>query len=129
MLFLLNDVVLTIELEQLTAPAIAQAVGSMTLAQVTALGQEMFAEAPRLQHHAHGAAMRLATLIAAKKPEINAALFSAPSVGCPPQAVTVRFASLGLETIHDFKAYQAKGQLNKVLVDYHVWGKLRAAVA
>ena len=129
MLFLLNDVILTIELEQLTAPAIAQAVRSMSLAQVTALGQEMFAEAPRLQHHANGGGVRLASLITAKKPEINAALFSAPAVGCAPGAVTVRFVTLGLETIHDFKAYQDKGQLSKVLVDYHVWGRLRAAVA
>lgn len=43
--------------------------------------------------------------------------------------MTVRFCTLGLDMIHDFKAYQAKGQLTKVLVDYHVWGKLKAAVA
>ena len=130
MLFLLNDVILTIDLQQLTTPAIAQTVGSMTLANVTALGQEMFSEAPRLQHHAGAtAAIRLATLIAAKNPNINAALFSAPAVGCAPAAVTVRYVTLGLEMIHDFKAYQAKGQLNKILVDYHVWGKLKAAVA
>jgi hypothetical protein len=130
MLFLLNDAILTIDLQQLTTPAVAQSVGSMTLAQVTALGQEMFSEAPRLQHHTGAAsAIRLATLITAKNPDVNAALFSAPSVGCAPSAVTVRFCKLGLDMIHDFKAYQAKGQLTKVLVDYHVWGKLRAAVA
>lgn len=69
MLFLMNDVILNIDLQQLTQPAVAQSVGSMTLAQVTALGQEMFAEAPRLQHHTGAAsAIRLATLITARIP-------------------------------------------------------------
>jgi hypothetical protein len=129
MLFLLNDVVLSVEFSELSQPAIAQSVSSMSLAQVTALGQEMFSQSPRLQHQSQSAAVRLATLITAKNPEINAALFSAPSIGCPPAAVTVRFVTLGLDMIHDFKGYQTNGKLNKVLVDYHVWGKLRAAVA
>jgi hypothetical protein len=130
MLFLLNDVILPIDLQQLTIPEVSQSVRSMTLAQVTALGQEMFAESPRLQHHAGAAAaMRLTTLITAKNPDINAALFSAPAPGCPPSQVTVRYVTLSLDLIHYFKGQQAKGRLNKTLVDYHVWGKLRAAVA
>jgi hypothetical protein len=89
----------------------------------------MFSESPRLQHVSHGGPMRLATLITAKQSDINAALFAAPAVGCPPEAVVCRFASLGIELIHDLKAYQDRRAMTKVLADFHVWGKLRAAVA
>jgi hypothetical protein len=129
MLFLLNDTVLSLDLEQLSAAPVGASLSAMTFGQVIALGQEMFSNAPRLQHLSESGPVRLATLIAAKKPEINAALFSAPSIGCAPAAVTVRFATLSIEMIHEMKALHDNGRLNKVLVDYHVWGKLRAAVA
>lgn len=129
MLFLLNDVVLNLDLEELTTPPISQSLASMTMGKVMQLGREMFAESPRLQHLSVSGPTRLALLITAKNPEINAALFSAPNAGCSPEAVTVRFATLGIEMIHDFKAYQDRERLNKVLVDFHVWGRLRAAVA
>jgi hypothetical protein len=129
MLFLLNDVVLTIDLEELASPQIVQSLRTMNLNQILHLGREMFAEAPRLQHLAQSGPLRLATLITAKQPDINAALFAAPAVGCAPEAVTCRFASLGIELIHDLKGFQDRHLMNKVLADFHVWGRLRAAVA
>ncbi|HEY2658469.1 MAG TPA: hypothetical protein VGI79_02025 [Caulobacteraceae bacterium] len=129
MLFLLNDTVLSIDLEALSAAPVVATLGSMTFAQITALGCEIFSQSPRLQDISESAPTRLATLIAAKNPDINAALFSAPVANCPPAAVTVRFASLSLDMIHELKSLHDNGRLNKVLVDFHVWGKLRAAVA
>lgn len=129
MLFLLNDVVLTIDLEELASPAVATSLRTMSLNQIIQLGREMFAESPRLQHLSQSGPIRLATLITAKQPDINAALFSAPAVGCPPQAVVCRVASLGIELIHDLKGYQDRRTMSKVMADFHVWGKLRAAVA
>ena len=129
MLFLLNDTVLSLDLDALSAAPVAATLKVMSFAQITALGREMFSESPRLQHISESGPSRLAILIAAKNPDINAALFSAPAVGCDPAAVTVRFATLSLDMIHDLKTFHDRGQLNKVLVDFHVWGKLRAAVA
>lgn len=129
MLFLLNDTILSLDLEQLSEAPVGASLSAMSFGQVIALGQEMFAGSPRLQHISESGPKRLATLIAAKKPEINAALFSAPALGCAPQAVTVRFATLSIEMIHEMKGLHDQGRLSKVLVDYHVWGKLRAAVA
>jgi len=129
MLFLLNDIILNLDLDDLANSPIAASIGTMNFAQVTALGQEMFAATPRLQHISESGPLRLATLIVAKSPEINAALFSAPSAGCRPDAVTVRYATLGMDMILDMKGMYDQGLLNKVQVDFHVWGRLRAAVA
>lgn len=129
MLFLLNDVVLNVDLEALSSPEISKVLPGMTMARVKALGAEMFSQAPRLQHVSETAGIRLATLIVAKEPEVNAALFSAPAAGCAVSAVNVRFASLTMELINDLKAFQDLGRMNKHLADFHVWGKLRAAVA
>ena len=129
MLFLLNDVVLSLNPEDLATPEIAQALRTMSFSQIAALGREMFAESPRLQHVSQSPPTKLALLIAARQPEINAALFAAPAAGCPPVAVTFRFATLGIELIHDLKGFQDRDGLSKALCDFHVWGKLRAAVA
>ena len=129
MLFLLNDVVLNIDMETLAEPAIVASLRTMNLNQILQLGREMFAASPRLQHISLSGPMRLATLIAAKQPDINAALFSAPAPGCQPDAVVCRFASLNIEMIHDLKGFQDRQLMNKVLADFHVWGKVRAAVA
>jgi hypothetical protein len=129
MLFLLNDVVLTVEMETLSSAPVAAGLRTMSLNQIVQLGREMFSESPRLQHISQSGPLRLATLITAKQPDINAALFSAPAAGCAPEAVVCRFASLSIELIHDLKGFQDRHAMNKVLADFHVWGKLRAAVA
>ncbi len=129
MLFLLNDVVLTIDLQELSKPEVVASLRQMTFGQVVTLGREMFSQSPRLQHVSQSAPMRLASLITAKKPEINAALFSAPVAGCPVEMVNFRFATLGVELITDFKGYQDRHALSKLIADRHVWGKLNAAVA
>jgi len=129
MLFLLNDVVMTVELEALSEPQVAASLRAMSLNQILQLGREMFAESPRLQHVSQSGPLRLATLITAKQPDINAALFAAPAKGCPPDAVVCRFASLGIEMIHELKGFQDRGAMTKMLADFHVWGKVRAAVA
>lgn len=129
MLFLLNDVMLTLDLNELASPQIALGLRTMSLNQITQLGREMFSESPRLQHLVQSGPLRLATLITVKQPDINAALFSAPAAGCPVEAVVCRFASLGIELIHDLKGLQDRGALNKAQADFYVWGKVRAAVA
>jgi hypothetical protein len=101
----------------------------MSLNQILQLGREMFAESPRLQHLSQTGPTRLAALITAKQPDINAALFSAPATGCSADTVVCRFATLGIEIIHELKGFQDRGVMTKVLADFHVWGKLRAAVA
>src|SRR4051794_7633564 len=94
MYFLMNDVVLSLELQLLEPPMKARRVSSFTGEAVERLGREIFAEEPRLQHRAVEKARRLARLIVSKQPEVNAALFVAPARDCTPEEVAVRFATL-----------------------------------
>jgi len=126
MFFLLNDVVLNLELQTLTPPVEARRFSALTLDCVQRLGREIFAEAPRLQHRAPERAKRLATLIVSKAPEVNAALFMAPSQECPPDQVAVRLASLDLEVLAQLHNDQQTGRLNAAVADERVWAKLAA---
>jgi len=126
MFFLLNDVVLNLELQTLTPPVEARRFSALTLDCVQRLGREIFAEAPRLQHRAPERAKRLATLIVSKAPEVNAALFVAPTQECPPDHVAVRLASLDLEVLAQLHHDQQTGRLNAAVADERVWAKLAA---
>lgn len=126
MFFLLNDVVLNLELQTLTPPVVARRFSALTLDCVQRLGREIFAEAPRLQHRAPERARRLATLIVSKAPEVNAALFVAPTVDCPPDQVAVRLASLDLEVLAQLHHDQQTGRLNAAVADELVWARLAA---
>lgn len=126
MYFLLNDTVLNLQGEDLAAPALARRFASIGFDYVQTLGQELFAEQPMLQHEQPERAKKLAALINAKQPAINAALFIAPARGCPPAQVGVRFASLDLPTLANLQRAQASGMLDAVIADREVWRRLAA---
>ena len=123
MYFLLNDVVLTLELQVLTPPMIARRFSALTLECVQKLGQEIFAEEPRLQHRRLERAKRLAALIVSKAPEVNAALFVAPARSCRYDHVAVRMASLDLALLSRLHSEQQSGRLTPAIADQLVWAQ------
>lgn len=126
MYFLLNDAVLNLQGEDLAPAALARRFGSIGFDYVQTLGQELFAEHPLLQHDQPARAAKLAALINAKQPSINAALFVAPARGCRPDQVGVRFASLDLPTLANLQRAHATGALDAVIADREVWRRLAA---
>src|SRR5271155_4950490 len=94
MLFLLNDQVLRLERTKLPPPMEAERFRRLSFDFIRELGCELFAEQPLLLRAAPGRAERLAALIAAKAPQINAALFVAPGYGCPTAMVSTQFAEI-----------------------------------
>ncbi len=126
MYFLMNDVVLSLKGEDLAAPTLTRRFGSIGFDYVQTLGQELYSEQPMLHHDHPERAMKLAALINAKQPSINAALFIAPSRGCPPALVGVRFASLDLQTLANLQSAQSSGRLDAVFADREVWRRLAA---
>jgi len=126
MYFLLNDTVLNLNGEDLAPAALTRRFGSIGFDYVQTLGQELFAEQPLLQHEQPERAKKLAALINAKQPSINAALFIAPARGCPAGQVGVRFASLDLPTLANLQRAQASGSLDAVTADREVWRRLAA---
>ncbi|HEY4032047.1 MAG TPA: hypothetical protein VGM25_17000 [Caulobacteraceae bacterium] len=126
MYFLLNDAVLNLHGEDLAPAALARRFGSVGFDYVQMLGQELFAEFPLLQHELPERALKLAALINAKQPAINAALFVAPARGCRPDQVGVRFASLDLPTLGNLQKAHATGTLDAVFADREVWRRLAA---
>ena len=123
MYFLLNDVVLTLELQLLTPPMIARRFSALTLDCAQKLGREIFAEEPRLQHRRLERARRLAALIVTKAPEVNAALFVAPSRGCRYDHVVVRLATVDVDVLARLHAEQQSGRLTPTLADRLVWAQ------
>ena len=127
MFFLLNDVVLSLELQLLTPPMMARRFSALSLQSVERLGCEIFAEEPRLQHRAAERAKKLATLIVSKAPEVNAALFVAPSRGCMAKEVAARFAQLDVGVLVKLYQDQQSGRLNAAIADEMVWSRAAAA--
>ncbi len=126
MYFLLNDVVLSLELLLLTPPVMARRFSALTLDCVQRLGCEIFAEDPRLQHRRVERAKRLASLIITKAPEVNAALFVAPARDCKPHQVAVRLASLDLTLLAQLHVDQQAGRLTPAVADQLVWARAAA---
>lgn len=125
MLFLMNDRVL--QLDAATAGIEATRFHAISAAYAVKLGQELFSEQPMLHRECPERARRLAILIRSKAPEVNAALFVAPSVGCRPDQVITRFASLSLDVIASLhRRDQASGGLTPVQADNEVWRRLAA---
>lgn len=127
MYFLMNDVVLSLELQVLTPPMMARRFSALTMDCVRRLGCEIFAEEPRLQHRMTERARRLAGLIVSKGPEVNAALFVAPSRGCRPEQVAVRMASLDMGVLAQLHQEQQTGRLTPMVADKLVWARASAA--
>jgi hypothetical protein len=93
MLFLMNEVVLNLDAIDLTPPVAARRFARLTMPFVNQLAAEMFSEEPLLHRVAPDRARRLAALIIAKQPDINAALFIAPGRGCRIEQVQSRFCA------------------------------------
>ena len=126
MFFLLNDVVLSLELQLMTPPMIARRFSALTLDCVQRLGRELYSEEPRLQHRKLERAKRLAALIVSKSPDVNAALFVAPSRGCSPERVALRLASLDIQLLAQLHQDQQAGRLTSIVADQLVWGRAAA---
>ena len=126
MLFLLNDVVLSLDAAELVPPLTRERFAQVSLNYVSKLGQELYATEPLLHHKEVDKAQRLAALIIAKTPEINAALFIAPSRGCLVDQVQVRYAQLGLEIMGSLMERQKAGALSNLEADRQVWRRLAA---
>jgi hypothetical protein len=126
MLFLLNDVVLEIEDVRLPSRLNARRLEAMPFESLKRMGQELFAEDPHLPTADRGRAQRLAALIAAKAPGVNAALFVAPAYDAPAEEVDVRFAVVDHPLMADLKDRQREGRLDMVAADRRVWRRLSA---
>jgi len=126
MLFLLNDVILSIDSTELTPPITSERFAQVSLNYVAKLGQELYAAEPLLHQKDPEKAQRLAALIIAKAPDINAALFIAPSRGCLVEQVQVRYAQLGVEIMGTLLERQKTGALSNLEADRQVWRRLAA---
>ncbi len=126
MLFLMNDVVLNLDSIKLSPNMAGRRFGALTLQAVKRLGQELYAETPLLHLMKPQRAMRLATLVIAKAPTINAALFTAPTFTCKPDDVTVQFASVDFAVMARLSSRQEEGLLDTVWTDNQVWRRLAA---
>ena len=126
MLFLLNDVVFSLDAAELAPPITRDRFAKVSLNYVAKLGQELYAAEPLLHLKDPEKAQRLASLILAKAPDANAALFIAPSRGCLVDQVQVRYAQLGLEIMASLWERQKSGSLTNVEADRQVWRRLAA---
>jgi hypothetical protein len=126
MLFLLNDVVLTLDPADAVPPLAAGKFSDLSLNKLSALGAELFTSDPALARNKPERARRLASLIVMKSPEINAALFVAPTVGCRPEQVACRFATLTLDILAGLNVRQQSGILSAADADNAVWRRLAA---
>jgi hypothetical protein len=126
MLFLMNDVVLSFDAAEMAPPMARDRFAALSLNYVGELGRELFAEEPLLHHKDLERVQRLATLIVAKAPEINAALFVAPARGCLVADVQVRYAQLSLEVMAALWQRQKAGALTNLEADRQVWRRLAA---
>lgn len=123
MSFLLNDVVFELTDDSFALPPPDANSRRLSMGDVTFLGAELFAEVPSLQRHNPKRCLRLIGLILSKSSTINAALFIAPSRGCPPHLVTVRYAELDIEIMADLMMKQTKSRLTLSYVNSHVWSR------
>jgi len=126
MLFLLNDAVLDIDLGSFSSPLGSARLRALSLPHVMKLGAELFSESPLLHRQQPERAKRLAFLIAAKQPEINAALFAAPSRGCKPDQVASRYAQLSIDVLSALHTRHREGSLSPAEADRQVWRRMAA---
>lgn len=126
MLFLMNDRVLKLD-AQLLSTVETSRFAFVSPGYAVKLGQELYSEQPMLHRECPERARRLALLLWAKAPEVNAALFVAPAVRCRPDQVITRFASLSVDVIATlYLKDQTEGGLTPVEADKEVWRRMAA---
>ncbi|MDP1629900.1 MAG: hypothetical protein Q8L66_00595 [Caulobacter sp.] len=126
MLFLMNDVVLNLDALELAPPVAANRFAKLNLTFVSQLGAELFAEEPLLPHNRPERALRLASMIVTKAPEVNAALFIAPARNCPVEQVQARYAQISFDVMGLLYQRQQQGALTTLEADRQVWRRLAA---
>ena len=126
MLFLMNDVVFSLDGVVRNAEMGGMQVKKLSMPAIIRMGQELYAGEPLLQHTQPEQAQRLSALVSAKAPMINAALFVTPSVNCDPADVTVRFVAAQFEVMADLYNMHRDGLLNAVKADRFIWRRLAA---
>lgn len=126
MLFLMNDALLSLDAHGAVPPIAPQRFRALSLNFVLKLGAEMFAENPLLHRDDPERARRLALLIRAKQPQVNAALFVAPAAACPPDQVSHRLAEVSMEAMAALYTRAREGLLDPVSADREVWRRLAA---
>lgn len=126
MLFLLNDTVLRLDGVAMDARLAGGRMLRLEFPAILRMGQELYAKEPLLQRSNPERARRLGALIQAKAPMINAALFVAPSHGCAPAEVTVRFLVAQFEVMAELYNLQRAGELDAVSADRMIWKRLAA---
>ncbi len=124
MLFLLNDKVL--DVRSLSTPLNANRLRALSFDFVLGLAAECFSERPLLHRDAPEMALKVASLLMSKAPEVNAALFVAPARGCAPELVLSKVASISVDLMADLSMRQEKNALNLLVVDGMVWKRLAA---
>jgi hypothetical protein len=107
-------------------PLAAGKFADVSLDRLGVLGAELFTSDPALARNNPARAARLASLIVMKSPEINAALFVAPSMGCRPEQVACRYAALTLDILAGLNLRQQSGILTATDADNAVWRRLAA---
>ncbi|MFI4965288.1 MAG: hypothetical protein ACHP9T_07960 [Caulobacterales bacterium] len=126
MLFLLNDTVLRLDGVAMQARLDGRRMLRLEFPEILRMGQELYAREPLLQRTNPERARRLAALIAAKAPMVNAALFVTPALDCPPSEVTVRFVACQFEVMAELHTLQRAGGLDAVSADRRIWRRLAA---
>jgi hypothetical protein len=126
MFFLMNDVVFNIDLAARTTGLAAHWMHSLSFNAVSELGQELYAQDPLLHITHPERASRLASLIVAKAPAINAAQFLATSSGCRPGDVIPRYCRIEFEVMAQLLLRQSDGPPDTLRIDREVWRRLAA---
>ena len=123
MLFLMNDWVMQFDQRALVEDLVGFNVRDITFPQVLVLGQELYAEEPQLHLRQPAQARKLAALVMAKQPEVNAVLFVPPHQGCNPRDVTVRYCAVAFDLLAQLLKVQ-ETQKNGAWANKEVWNKL-----
>jgi hypothetical protein len=125
-LFLLNDVVISLANAGVPRRLTAKGFHALSLESVLEMGRELYANEPLLHHVKPQTARRLARLISAKAPIINAAQFIAPRAGCSPDEVETRLQETSLQVMIGLFDRQEAGELDTLSTDRQVWRRLAA---
>ncbi|WP_304169989.1 hypothetical protein, partial [Phenylobacterium aquaticum] len=126
MLFLMNDVVLDLDNPKFAPKAMSRRFDALSFNAVTRLGQELYAEEPLLHLTRPDRAKRLAALILAKAPAINAAQFIATRFGGASQDVLVSYRQVDGVVMAQLSLRQDEGELDTLHTDSKVWRRLAA---
>ncbi len=126
MLFLLNDSVFSLDEMANSVRMSGVRFRRLSFPAIIRMGQEMYAREPLLQRSSPGQALRLASLISAKTPLVNAAMFLAPGFNCRPDDVTVRFVNAQAEVMASLYERQRDGTLDTIFADKQIWRRLAA---